>query len=84
MLQGCTVCMTTYKRAYHTKILLYTAPWKKRVPWSAVGALGGTSGRLRVSQLCTSAMSNLPANTAKCQVGLSKTTDHPISDIRKP
>ena len=46
-------------------MLLYTAPWKNNTPLSATGALGGTSGRLDASQLCTSAMSKLPAGTAK-------------------
>ena len=58
--------------AHHTKVLLYTAPWKKRTPWSAVGALGGTSGRLRASQWCTSAMSKLPAKQSGSKTLLTR------------
>ncbi len=53
---------------HHTSVLLYTAPWKNNTPLSPTGALGGTSGRLDASQLCTSAMSKLPAGTAKSKL----------------
>lgn len=53
---------------HHTSVLLYTAPWKNSTPLSPTGALGGTSGRLDASQLCTSAMSKLPAGTANLQL----------------